>query len=115
MSQTSQIILSLLVLIGFYFLAKKIYDWRIKRALFMVIEDLRQKGAFDPNSAVDLPYAKTSITKTILQLKMRDFRPKAVEHLIIQHIVGMTEIGRYYLKKEKTRGKSPVDKVGDIL
>ncbi len=115
MSQTNQIILSLLVLIGFYFLAKKIYDWRIKRALFMVIEDLKQKGAFDPNSAVDLLYAKTSITKTILQLKMKDFRPKAVEHLIIQHIVGMTEIGRYYLKKEKTIEKSPVDKVGDIL
>ncbi|MEE8415949.1 MAG: hypothetical protein V3S05_06735, partial [Desulfobacterales bacterium] len=97
------------------FLAKKIYDWRIKRALFMVIEDLKQKGAFDPNSAVDLLYAKTSITKTILQLKMKDFRPKAVEHLIIQHIVGMTEIDRYYLKKEKTIEKSPVDKVGDIL
>ncbi len=115
MSQTSQIILSLLVLVGFYFLAKKIYDWRINRALFMVIEDLRQKGAFDPNSAVELPYDKTSIAKTILQFKMRDFRPKAIEHLIIQHIVGMTEIGRYYLKKEKTLEKSPVDKVGDIL
>ena len=58
---------------------------------------------------------KTSIAKTILQLKMRDFRPKAIEHLIIQHIVGKTEIGRDYLKKEKTMEKSPVDKVGDIL
>ena len=68
----------------------------------MVLEDLRQKGAFNPNSAVDLPYAKTSIAKTILKLKMKDFRPKAIEHLLIQHVVGITEIGRYYLKKEKT-------------
>jgi len=68
----------------------------------MVLEDLRKKGAFDQNAAVDLPYAKTSIAKTVLQLKMKDFRPKAIEHLILQHTVGMTETGRYYLKKEKT-------------
>jgi len=37
--------------------------------------------------------------KTVLQMKMKDFRPKAIEHLMVHNIVGMTGNGHYYLKK----------------
>ncbi len=99
MSQVSQIILSLFILAGFYFLSKKVYAYRINRAYVFVIEDLKKQAAFDPITAVELPYANTNMVKNILQFKMKDFRPKAIERLIIRNFVGMTEMGRYYLKK----------------
>ena len=99
MSQVSQIILSLFILAGFYFLSKKVYAYRINRAYVFVIEDLKKQEAFDPITAVELPYANTNMVKNILQFKMKDFRPKAIERLIIRNFVGMTEMGRYYLKK----------------
>jgi len=99
MSDASQIIFAVGILAVFFLLSKKVYAYRINRACFAIIEDLKQQDALDSSTAVELPYAKANLIKTVLQMKMKDFRPKAIEHLMTHNIVGMTENGRYYLKK----------------
>lgn len=99
MSDASQIIFALGILAVFFLLTKKVYSYRINRACIAIIEDLKQQDALDSSTAVELPYAKANLIKTVLQMKMKDFRPKAIEHLMAHNIVGMTEMGRYYLKK----------------
>lgn len=98
MSETSRIILLICLLIIVYVLTRKVHTWRIKRAYIYIIKDLEQQGAVDPSSAIELPYAKMGV----FRFGMRDFRPKAIEYLIISNIIGMTESGRYYLKNKKT-------------
>jgi len=98
MSETSQIILLIFLLIIVYVLTRKVHTWRIKRAYIYIIKDLEQQGAINPTSAIELPYAKIGV----FRFAMRDFRPKAIEYLIVSNIVGMTESGRYYLKDKKT-------------
>jgi len=47
----------------------------------------------NPASAVDLPYA----SKSLFRMGSRDYRPKALEHLAMKQIIGITATGRYYL------------------
>ena len=98
MSETSRIILLICLLIIVFALTKKVQPWRIKRAYIYIIKDLEQQGAVDPSSAIELPYAKMSI----FRFGMRDYRPKAIEYLIVSNIIGMAESGRYYLKDKET-------------
>jgi hypothetical protein len=99
MSDASQIVFALGILAVFFLLSKKVYAYRINRACIAIIEDLKQQDALDSSTAVELPYAKSNLMKTVLQMKMKDFRPKAIEHLMTHNIVGMTGNGHYYLKK----------------
>ena len=96
MSDMTQIISGILLLVLVFILTKKISAWRIKRAFFAIIRDLESVSAVDPASAVLLPYAKTSL----FRFGVRDFRPKALEYLISSSVVGLTEDGRYYLKEK---------------
>ena len=96
MNETAQIALLLCILIIVYVLSRRFQAWKMKRAYVFVIEDLRRQGAADPSSAVQLPYAKTSL----LRFGPRDYRPKAVQYLVMGNILGMTENGAYYLKKK---------------
>lgn len=98
MSETGQIILLLCILIMVYALTRKVNAWRVKRAYDFIIKDLEQKGAFDPSSAVELPYAKMGM----FSMGTKDFRPKALEYLIASNIVGKTDSSNYYLKEKKS-------------
>ena len=98
MPETGQIILLIFILIIVYILTRKVHAWRIKRAYIHIIEDLEQQGAVDPSSAIELQYTKIGV----FRFGMRDYRPKAIEYLIVSNIIGMTESGRYYLKDKKT-------------
>jgi hypothetical protein len=79
-----------------FILTRKVNALRIKRAYGFIIEDLESKEAFDPSSAVGLPYARASM----FRMGMRDFRPKALEYMILGNFIGMTEGGKYYLKNK---------------
>jgi hypothetical protein len=57
------------------------------------VQNLERQEAFDPGSAVELPYAKANY----FRIGLRDYRPKALESLIRGAIVGRTEDGKYYL------------------
>ncbi len=103
MSETGQIILLVCVLVMVFFLTRKIQAWRMKRAYVFVIEDLKSAKALDPDSAVVLPYARTSM----FRFGTRDYRPKAIQYLMMGNILGMTEDGRYFLKNKDFALKIP--------
>ncbi|MCG6880106.1 MAG: hypothetical protein LJE96_13290 [Deltaproteobacteria bacterium] len=93
MNETTQIVLGICALVAVYILTRQFHSWRFSRTYLFIINDLKKKGALNSDTAVHLPYAK----KSMLRIGMRDYRPKALEHLAMKQIVGMTENGRYYL------------------
>jgi len=93
MNETVEIIVGVGVLVAVYILTRHFHSWRFSRTYVLIINDLKKKGAVNPASAVELPYAK----KRMLRIGTRDYRPKALEHLAMKQIIGMTEMDRYYL------------------
>ncbi|MBW1668464.1 MAG: hypothetical protein JRI79_08215 [Deltaproteobacteria bacterium] len=94
MTEAGQIILGVCLLLGAFILTRKVNAWRMKKALISVIRDLELRAAFDLSSAIELPYARVSL----FRFGTRDFRPKAIQYLVSQNIVGVTQEGKYYLK-----------------
>lgn len=95
MSETTQIILGILFLIGVYVVTRFGVVWRTRRASALIIQDLERRVTFDSACAAELPYGKADY----FRIGVRDFRPKALESLIQSGIVGKTESDNYYLKK----------------
>ena len=95
MSETLQIVIGIILLVGVYILTQMMVGYRIKRAAKNIVQELDLKKAHDDASAIDLPYAKTNI----FRIGLRDFRPKAIDALVKGGIVGITAAGKYYLKK----------------
>lgn len=93
MSETFQIIIGIGVLLCLIVLSRRFMAWRIRRAFIIIVEDLKNKEAFDPQSAVDLPYAKNQL----FRVGLRDYRPMAIKQLIQQNIVGVSPAGSYFL------------------
>ena len=96
MSETMQIFLMFLLLIGAFFVALRIAGWRIKKSADAIIMDLKKQRAFDQASAVQLPYGKGSP----FHIGLRDYRPKALELLVKQDVVRVLAEGKYYLREE---------------
>lgn len=95
MSETMKTFLLLLLTIGAFFFAFRVAGWRMKKACDFILRDLRERKAFDPASAVELPYSKTSM----FRIGMRDYRPKALSALVNHDDIRMVEGGRYYLRE----------------
>jgi hypothetical protein len=95
MSETMKIILMVLITIGAFILTLRVAGWKMKRACDFIVRDLKERKAFDPASAVELPYCKTSM----LRIGMRDYRPKALNALIKYDIIRVQEEGRYFLRE----------------
>ena len=93
MPETTELILSLLILGAAIVLTRQFHAWKIKRAYLTIIEDLKSKGALAPETATNLPYAQ----RHALRIGLRDHRPAALKSLITENIVGITDDGRYYL------------------
>jgi len=93
MSENLKIVLMVLLTVGVLYLTLRITAWKMKRACEFIIRDLKEKGALDPASAVQLPYSKSSL----FSLGMRDYRPRALEQLIKLEVVRLLEGERYYL------------------
>jgi hypothetical protein len=95
MSETAQIVVGILLLVGVYVLTQAVVGYRIKRAARGVVRDLDLKKAYSPESAIELPYAKSNL----FRIGLRDFRPKAVSALVQGGIIALTASGKYYLTK----------------
>jgi hypothetical protein len=93
MPEFVQIISGLLFLMVVYILTRIGVARRIRHTAIRIIQDLERREAFDPNSAVELPFAKANR----LRIGFRDYRPKALESLVQGHIVGRTQDGKCYL------------------
>ncbi len=103
MSETMKTIFMLLLTVAAFIFALRIAGWRMKKACDFIIRDLKEKKAFDPASAVELPYSKSSL----LHIGLRDYRPKALTELMKHDVVRVQEGGRYYLREEhKLNGPS---------
>ena len=94
MSETMKIVLMSLLLFGAFAITLQIAAWKTKKACESILKDLQDKKAFDPASAVDLPYAKTSI----FRFGMRDYRPKALTALIKFDHIRIADGNRFYLR-----------------
>jgi len=97
-SETGQIIIGICVLIGVYILTRRYHAWRMARVYALIIKDLEQREAVDPSTAVELPYSR----RNMFRIGTRDYRPKVLEYMTINNIVGMTADGKYYLKHRKS-------------
>ena len=93
MSETTELIIGIGVLILVFALTRRFHAWRFKRASIFIVEDLKKQGAYSDHSAVDLPYTR----RNPLKMGLRQHYPQALDYLILENIVGKTEDGRYYL------------------
>jgi len=91
---TAELIIGICVLLAVITLTRKYHTWRVKRGCILIVEALKAQGAFDAKSAIDLPYAQRSL----LKMGVRDHRSMALDHLVVDNIVGVSEGGKYYLK-----------------
>ena len=99
MSETTELLLGIAVFIVIIALTRKYHAWRFKRAYIFIIDDLKNKGAYSAHSAVELPYTR----RNMLRMGMRQHHPQALDHLIMENIVGKSEDGRYYLVQKNVR------------
>ena len=96
MSETIKIFFMFILLIAVLILVLRIAGWKLKSAADTIMKDLKKQKAFDPVSAVRLPYSKG----TPFHLGLKDYRPKALELLIRQNLVQVLPEGKYYLRGE---------------
>lgn len=94
MFEYTQLFIAVSILFVVVMLTRKFHAWKIKRAYFIIVKDFKAKKAFDSQTAVDLSYARSPM----FRVGLRDLRPLALEHLVQDNIVGVTDDGKYYLK-----------------
>jgi hypothetical protein len=94
MPETAELIIGISILLVVIILTRRYHTWRIKQSYRFIIEDLKAKGALDPESAITLTYAQRRLSR----MGVRDHRPMALDHLVFENIVCIAEDGKYYLK-----------------
>ena len=94
MPEYTQMFIVICILFVVVMLTRKFNAWKIKRAYFSIVKDIKAKKALDSQTAVDLSYAR----RPTFRVGLRDYRPIALEHLVQDDIVGVTDDGKYYLK-----------------
>jgi hypothetical protein len=97
MQESMQIIIGIFSVLVVYLLVMLGTGWWTKRICLTIIKELEEREAVDASSAVALPYDKSINFK----IGYRDYRPKALESLVLSEVVCKTFNGRYYLNKEK--------------
>ncbi len=97
MPESMQITIGIFAVLVVYLLAMLGTGWWTKQVSLAIMKELEDRGAINAAAAVDLPYDKINYFK----VGYRDYRPKALEMLILSEVVCKTFHGRYYLNKEK--------------
>ena len=95
MSETVRIVFIILLTIGAFILSRLIAGWQMNRAGEFIIRDLKEKKAFDAESAVKLPYCRNRM----FRLGLRDYRPRVMAQLVKHDVVRMLEGEKYYLRE----------------
>ena len=93
MAEFLQIVVGIIFLAVVFILTRYGIANRIRRTATLIMRDLERQEAFDPGSAVELPYAKPQY----FRFGLRDYRPKALDSLIQAGVIGKTETDKYYL------------------
>ena len=100
MSETAKVVLLVLLTIVAFILSIAFAGWKMRRAVDFIMKDLKAHNAFDPATAVMLPYAKSSL----FRVGMRDYRPKALDALLKHGVIGITQEGLYYVPEARDGG-----------
>jgi hypothetical protein len=95
MSETVKIVIMILLTIGVFILSRYIAGWQMNKAGKSIIRDLKEKKAFDVESAVALPYCKNRM----FRLGLRDYRPRVMEQFVKHDVVRMLEGEKFYLRE----------------
>ena len=98
MAESTQIIIGILSLVIVVILTMMGTGWWTKKMCLAIMRELEARDAVSEASAVELAYAKVDYFK----IGYRDYRPKALEMLLLSEVVCRTSDGRYYLNQEKT-------------
>jgi hypothetical protein len=93
MSEAIKTLFMFLLLVGALILVLGITGWKMKNAAAAIVRELRKEKAFDPASALELPYSK----ERMFRVGLRDYRPKALAALVKHDVVRIREDGKYYL------------------
>jgi hypothetical protein len=99
MFETVKIVLMVLLIIGAFILSRLIAGWQMNRAGQFIIRDLEKRRAFDPESAVVLPYCK----RQMFRLGLKDYRPHVIGQLVTHDVVRLAEGEKYYLSETGKR------------
>jgi hypothetical protein len=102
MSENIKLILLILLTFAAFLISRRFAGWRISKAAIFIIQDLKAKQAFDPGSAVELPYC----VKRMFRFGLKDYRPLAMEQLVKLDVVRVLEGGKYYLREGYERGEA---------
>jgi hypothetical protein len=94
MPETLELIISILLLVAALVLSRQFHAWKIKKAYLRIVEELISRKAFNPESAVVLPYAN----RGLLNFGLRDHRPAALKSLVADNVVAITQDRRYYIR-----------------
>lgn len=97
MPDTIKIIIVFAVMLVLLFYARKYRAMQMQKAGISIINDLKSKGALDPSSAVELPYAR----RNFFRVGFRDDRPRLIRQMVQMGLVGVTENGRFYLNESQ--------------
>jgi len=106
MPESAQLIIGLLSLAIVFILAMLGTGWWTKKMSLAIMRELKVKGALNEASAVELPYDQVNYFK----IGYRDYRPKALEMLVLSEVVCRTEDGRYYLNENEAEAILKDDK-----
>jgi hypothetical protein len=96
MGENIQVVVAVALLVAAYLLSRRVHAWRMRQACQTIFRDLGAKGAVGAARAAALPYASTSI----FRFGMKDHRPKAVEFLVANELLGRTSEGRFFLTEK---------------
>lgn len=97
MEQTIQIILACIILVIAFILSRRILAYKMVKAYNSIMNELKEKGAYSPESAAEL----RGMNRYPLRFGLKDYRPKVLQQLIIQDIIGMNEEGAYFIKQKR--------------
>lgn len=94
MSDTLQVILGFCFLIAVFILTRIFISKKMANATHDIIRVLETKGAFDPITAVDLPFAKVNL----FRIGMRNYHRQALQAMVSEGVVMETSGKKYYLQ-----------------
>jgi hypothetical protein len=102
MSENVKLILLILLTFAAFLVSRRFAGWRVSKAAGYIIQDLKAKRAFDPGSAVELPYC----VKRMFRFGLKDYRPMAMEQLVKLDVVRVLSGGKYYLREGFEQGET---------
>lgn len=101
MKESTQIIIAFVIIVTGWLLTTLATGWWTRQICKRIIKELKEQGAINEATAVSLPYAPSAIVKSsIINFGYRDYRPKALEILVLGEVVTKTLNDQYYLNED---------------